>query len=160
MDHIFSPWRYSYVSATRSEGDCVLCGIAAAPRAEDRKRFVVARGRELYVVLNVYPYNSGHLMIVPFSHVARLNDLDASARGELVELTTRAEQVLGDVYHPEGLNVGLNLGRCAGAGIADHLHVHVVPRWGADTNFMTATGETRVLPEDLVTTWEKLHGRF
>lgn len=160
MDYLFTPWRFSYVAAPRPEGPCVLCSIGRAPSAADPESFVVHRGETCYVVLNIYPYNPGHLMVVPYAHVARLAQLGEAELGELMSLTARAEAVLESVYHPQGINIGMNLGVSAGAGIAEHLHLHVVPRWTSDTNFMTVTGETRVLPEDLPATWKKFHGRF
>lgn len=160
MDRLFSPWRYSYVSAAPQDGECVLCSIGGADPVEDPRHFVVSRHSGHFVVLNIYPYNSGHLMIVPYAHAARLTELDAAARAEMFEIASRAERLLFDVYRAEGVNLGMNLGRCAGAGIAAHLHLHAVPRWGGDTSFMTVTGETRVLPEDLHDTWRKLRGRL
>lgn len=160
MEHVFRPWRYAYVTRERKEDGCVLCDLAAADPREDEATFVVHRARSHYVVLNIYPYNTGHLMIVPFVHVARLADLPGEAMDEMGRLAARAEKVLAEVYQPDGINLGMNLGRSAGAGIADHIHLHLVPRWTADTNFVTVTGGTRVLPEDLHETWRKLQGRF
>ena len=160
MDHLFSPWRYAYVTSQPDGSGCILCRIADGDGSRDEERLVVARARHHFVVLNLYPYSSGHLMIVPYRHVARLGDLGDEALAELSSLAARAEAALGEAYRPEGLNMGLNLGRAAGAGIADHLHLHVVPRWAADTNFMTVAGETRVLPEELHETWRKLRESF
>jgi len=160
MDHLFRPWRYAYVTSERSDSGCVLCDIAAGDPAEDGAVFVVHRASHHYIVLNIYPYNTGHLMIVPLRHVARLSDLGSDALAEMSILAARAESVLAEVYRPDGMNLGMNLGRSAGAGIADHLHLHLVPRWSADTNFVTVLGDARVLPEDLPETWRKLRGRF
>jgi ATP adenylyltransferase len=160
MDHLFSPWRYAYVSSRKTEDGCALCALGSADPSTDEVGFVVARGRHHFVVLNIYPYNSGHLMIVPYRHVARLGGLGVEVLSEMAFIAARAEAALTEVYHPDGINLGMNLGQSAGAGIADHLHLHVVPRWAADTNFITVTGETRVLPEDLGATWRKLHGRI
>ena len=160
MDYLFTPWRFSYVASPRAEGRCVLCSIGASDPETDRRTFVLHRAEHCYLVLNIFPYNTAHLMIVPYGHVARLSQLAPSALAELARVAARAETVLEETYRPEGINVGINLGTCAGAGIAEHLHVHVVPRWASDTNFMTVTGETRVLPEDLPDTWNKLQGRF
>ena len=160
MDYLFTPWRYAYVSAARSGDGCVFCRIVTDVPARDEQSRVVHRGTLCFVVLNIYPYNSGHLMVVPNVHVPRIAALPTDARRELFDLAARAEAVLEEVYRPDGINLGMNLGSCAGAGIADHLHLHVVPRWSADTNFMTISGETRVLPEDLATTWQRLRGRF
>lgn len=160
MDHLFSPWRYAYVTAVRSEDGCVLCGLATGDESDDESGFVVSRTRHHFVVLNVFPYNSGHLMVVPNRHIARLSNLRDEERAEMGSLAARAEAALEAVYRPDGINLGMNLGTSAGAGIAGHLHLHVVPRWAADTNFMTVAGETRVLPEDLRETWRKLRGRI
>ncbi len=160
MDHLFSPWRYAYVTSVKDDGECVFCRLGGADPAMDSETYVLHRGRYHFIVLNVYPYTSGHLMIVPFEHVDRLSGLSGEAAAELIELTTRSEQVLDEAYRPEGINFGLNLGKCAGAGIEAHLHLHAVPRWFGDTNFMTAVGETRLLPESLEESWQRLAGRF
>jgi len=138
----------------------VLCELAEEEPSNDAASFILQRARHHFLVLNIYPYNTGHLMIVPYQHVGRLSALPAGAIAEMFDLATRVERVLEEVYRPEGINLGMNLGRCAGAGIADHLHLHVVPRWSGDTSFMTVSGATRVLPEDLTATWNKLQGRF
>jgi ATP adenylyltransferase len=160
MDYLFNPWRYPYVAKIDRQEGCVLCAIAEADSGEDASTHVVHRGEHHFVVVNVYPYNTGHLMVVPYVHVATLGDLDTAARAELIELAARSEALLQDTYHCQGMNIGVNIGRCAGAGIHEHLHLHLVPRWSGDINFMTVTGETRVLPESLDETWSKLHGRF
>ena len=160
MDHLFSPWRYAYVTSPKTDGGCVLCRIGSADPSGDEGGFVVARGLHHFVVLNIYPYNTGHLMIVPYRHVPRLAELGEEVLKEMALIAARAEAALSEVYRPEGINLGMNLGQCAGAGIADHLHLHVVPRWAADTNFITVTGETRVLPEDLHRTWQRLRGKI
>jgi ATP adenylyltransferase len=160
MDHLFRPWRFAYVTAARPPEGCVLCRIGSAAPEGDRASYVVTRERHHFVVLNVFPYNTGHLMIVPYAHVASLEELPAESLHEMAELARRAESALRAAYRPEGLNVGMNLGTAAGAGIAEHLHLHVVPRWNADTNFMTVAGESRVLPESLAETWAKLAGKL
>ena len=160
MDHLFTPWRYTYVSSDRPASGCVFCRLATQAAAEDEAGFVVHRAAECFVVLNIYPYNTGHVMVVPYLHSARLSELPARSRDELFELAARTERILYAEYHPDGMNLGMNLGRSAGAGIADHLHLHVVPRWAADTNFMTVSGDTRVLPEDLPRTWRRLQLAF
>lgn len=160
MDRLFRPWRYAYVTRERESESCVLCEIGRAPGAEDERRFVLHRAEHHFVVLNVFPYNSGHLMVVPYRHSARLADLPPDALSELARLAARSEDVLGTVYGPSGLNLGMNLGAAAGAGIDAHLHLHVVPRWTGDANFMSVAAETRVLPEALEDAWRKLHGRF
>jgi ATP adenylyltransferase len=135
----------------------VFCEAQAAPDAD---ALVVHRGRDCYVILNLYPYNSGHLMVVPARHVGTLSATTHEERCELMDLTRLAEQALTEAYKPQGLNVGMNLGRSAGAGIVDHLHVHVVPRWNGDTNFMTIVGDVRVLPEDIAETARRLRETF
>jgi ATP adenylyltransferase len=160
VDHLFSPWRYAYVTSPKTDDVCALCRIGSADPTSDESAFVIARGRHHFVVLNIYPYNTGHLMIVPYRHVPRLADLGDEILSEMALTAARAEAALSEVYRPEGINIGMNLGKCAGAGIADHLHLHVVPRWAADTNFITVAGETRVLPEDLLETWRRLRGRI
>jgi len=161
MDRLFCPWRYAYVTAPEPRGaQCILCELANRERSRDREGLVVYRADHYYVVLNRYPYNTGHLMIVPYRHVERLSDLPMQALPELSMLMARAEGNLAAEYHAEGINLGLNVGRFAGAGISRHLHAHVVPRWAGDTSFMTVTGETRVLPEALDDTWVKLRRRF
>jgi ATP adenylyltransferase len=160
MDHLFSPWRYAYVTSQKTEDGCALCRLGAADPSEDEAGFVVARARHLFVVLNIYPYNSGHLMIVPYRHVPRLPALGDEVLHEMGRLAARVEEAMEDAYHPDGINFGMNIGRSAGAGIADHVHLHVVPRWAADTNFMTVAAETRVLPEGLHETWRRLRGKI
>ncbi len=142
--------------ASAASAACIFC---AAPEA-GREDLVVARGRLCYVVLNLYPYNNGHLMVVPSRHVATLAATTVEEREELMRLTRFAEMALTEAYAPHGLNVGINLGKPAGAGVVDHLHVHVVPRWNGDTNFMSVVGEVRVLPEDLATTKQRLEPIF
>jgi ATP adenylyltransferase len=144
----------------RSErtGKCLFCTIVE--EKEDRKRFVLHRGRHWYVVLNTYPYNSGHLMVVCNRHVESLTELESDEARELTELLARSEEALRKSYRPDGINVGANLGRSAGAGIEGHLHVHLVPRWHGDTNFMTSIGETRVVSEDLNEAYRRLAEHF
>ena len=160
MDHLFSPWRYAYVSGSRGDNRCILCRLAGGEPSEDEPSLVLQRAEHHFLVLNLFPYNCGHLMIVPFLHVSCLSDLPTASLNEMARLTARAERVLVEAYQPEGINIGMNIGQSAGAGIADHIHLHVVPRWSADTNFMTVAGETRVLPEALHETWGRLRGRF
>lgn len=161
MDFLFSPWRFSYVTSVKEGNDgCVFCRLASSEATQDESSYVIHRAVHHFVVLNAFPYTSGHLMIVPYDHAARLSDLQRPGLEELMRLAAQSERVLDEAYHPGGINIGLNLGECAGAGIAGHLHMHAVPRWTGDTNFMTVTGETRVLPEDLHDTWLRLHGRF
>ena len=153
MDHLWSPWRYRYVS-TGPGGGCLFCDKAGS--ADDRGNFVVLRAQRNFILLNLYPYTNGHLMIAPYEHVATLAEAHPETLTEMMRLTARAEQALRELYRPGGINLGMNLGECAGAGVAGHIHMHVLPRWTGDASFMTTVGETRVLPEDLAATWEKL----
>jgi len=145
------------VTGTGDARGCVFCEAASA---DESGSLVVHRGRECYVILNLFPYNSGHLMVVPNRHIATLSSATHEERCEMMDLTQLAEQALTEAYKPQGLNVGMNLGRSAGAGIVDHIHVHIVPRWNGDTNFMTVVGEVRVLPEDISQTAGRLRAAF
>jgi ATP adenylyltransferase len=156
MDRLWSPWRLTYVTGGTSTAQCIFCEAAEAADAP----LVLHRGTHAFVILNLYPYNNGHLMIVPRRHIATLAEATADELQELIGLTRRSEIVLTEAYAPHGLNVGINLGKAAGAGLADHLHIHVVPRWSGDTNFMTVVGIVRVLPETLDATAEKLRPLF
>jgi ATP adenylyltransferase len=135
---------------------CIFCDKAAAGEAADRDNLILWRGAHTFAILNLYPYNSGHLMVVPYRHLAAVTMLTAAEYGELFAGLQRLVRVLDAVYRPDGYNVGMNLGRVAGAGIADHVHLHLVPRWSGDTNFMPVTGGTKVLPESLDQTWTRL----
>ncbi len=147
MDRLWTPWRLAYVTASGTDvPGCVFC--AAATRAE-AEPLIVFQGVTCFVILNLYPYNNGHLMVVPARHVGRLSALTPEELEEVMRLTRASEMALEERYHPHGFNMGLNLGKPAGAGVLDHLHMHIVPRWNGDTNFMTVVGETRVLPETL-----------
>jgi len=157
MDRLWSPWRMQYVTGTGDARGCVFCDALSSPDAD---ALVLHRGRACYVILNLFPYNSGHLMVVPNRHVAALSATTHEERCEMMDLTRLAELALTEAYKPQGLNVGMNLGRSAGAGIVDHIHVHVVPRWNGDTNFMTVVGEVRVLPEDIAQTARRLREEF
>jgi len=159
MDHLYSPWRYRYLTEPRP-ADADACVFCAQLTRSDEEALVVHRGAHNAILLNLYPYTSGHILIVPHAHVATLGGCAPEARAEMLELAVRAEAVLGAEYRPQGINVGLNLGEAAGAGIAGHLHLHVVPRWFGDANFMTVVGETRVLPETLEQTYRRLRGAF
>ena len=158
MDYLWTPWRYKYISTVGEAQECVFC--AAARFTRDNESLVVHRAKHNFIILNRFPYTSGHVMVVPYQHVATLEDVPDAALSELMLLARDTELVLRETYRPEGLNLGMNLGRCAGAGIAGHLHLHVLPRWTGDSNFMTVVGETRVVPEDLSVTWEKLRRGF
>ena len=146
MDRLWSPWRLEYVTSADQMTGCIFC--EARPSREPDS-LIVFEGRSCYVILNLYPYNNGHLMVVPRRHVATLVALSSDELQEVAVLTQRAETALTEAYQPHGINIGINLGKPAGAGVLDHLHVHVVPRWNGDTNFMTVVGNVRVLPEDL-----------
>jgi len=158
MDYLWTPWRYRYVTNAAKDDRCIFCEALALK--DDAKSFIVLRAAKNFVILNRFPYTTGHLMIVPFAHVADLSGCDAETLAEMMALARDAQLALAATYTPEGYNLGMNLGRCAGAGVAGHLHLHVLPRWGADTNFMTVTGETRVQPEDLKDSFEKLRRAF
>jgi ATP adenylyltransferase len=154
LDYLWSPWRYQYITGTSSKPSCVFCDIASS--AQDEENYVLYRGQHNYLVLNRYPYTSGHLMIVPFQHVASLAEAAVETASEMMTLARQAEEALREAYRPDGLNIGMNIGASAGAGVAGHIHLHVLPRWSGDVNFMTAISETRVLPEALDTTYRKL----
>jgi len=158
MDYLWTPWRYQYVTGTGDPEGCVFCRAAEADN--DKVWLVVCRGAHNLVILNRFPYTSGHVMVVPYLHVPSLEDLPDEALVEMIRLARQCEMHLRAVYRPDGLNLGMNLGKSAGAGITGHIHLHVLPRWTGDTNFMTVVGETRVVPEELEVTWEKLRKRF
>jgi ATP adenylyltransferase len=178
MNRLWSPWRLAYVtgnaagnSPSASESGCIFCAATAAlesppdsastdtppPSPAD---LIIARGRLCYVILNLYPYNNGHLMVVPMRHVGSLAAATGAELAELMELTRDAEMALTEVYQAHGINVGINLGRAAGAGVIDHVHIHLVPRWTGDTSFISVIGDTRVLPEDLHQTAQRLRPIF
>ena len=154
---LFAPWRYEYLVSEKPE-KCIFCEAAAS--ADDAASLVVHRGAEVFVLLNRYPYTNGHVMVAPYRHDAWLSRSTESTLGELIRTVARAERVLVDAYRTDGLNVGINFGSAAGAGIADHYHVHVVPRWKGDTNFMTVTGDVRIVPEELEYTRRRLQALF
>jgi ATP adenylyltransferase len=159
VDYLWSPWRYRYLTEPRSSTEtCIFCAMAAEHR--DEENLIVFRGNVNFVVLNRFPYTSGHLMIVPYAHAPLLTEISAEAAAEMMQLTRAAETHLRAIYHPDGLNFGMNIGESAGAGIAGHLHMHALPRWRGDANFMTTVSETRVLPEELPVTWRKLKEAF
>jgi len=185
MDQLWTPWRYSYVTTSDGAprpgiptqlaawpGDtgCVFCNLVKAvdyavergmPAEEaELAAGLVVRGKHCYICLNAYPYTSGHVMVVPYAHLDRLAGMTGEGAHEMMDLARATERVLEDLYRPHGLNFGMNLGKAAGAGVAGHLHLHALPRWAGDTNFMTTVGETRVLPEDLGTTWKRMREGF
>jgi ATP adenylyltransferase len=155
MEKLFSPWRLRYVTSGRKrDRGCVFCGAVRA--RQDRANLVLFRGRGNFVILNKYPYNNGHLMIVPFAHRPSLRYAEAADLDEMMALAVRCEGALRAIYRPTGINLGMNLGRSAGAGIEGHYHLHMVPRWDGDTNFMSVVHGTRVIPEALKTTYRRL----
>ena len=187
MDRLWTPWRYNYVSRAEPEArkgvphaleawpaefdkHCVFCNLIACSdyallhgmpvEAADRAALIVHRGEHCFLCLNAFPYATGHVLIVPYQHLDSLLGLPTPAADEMMRLAQDTEAILRSVYRPDGLNFGLNLGEAAGAGVADHLHMHALPRWRGDTNFMTVTAETRVLPETLDITWERLASAF
>lgn len=186
MDQLWTPWRYTYI--TQVDGDkqrqgvppelaawpgdkhCVFCNLIASadyavahgmPAEEaERAAHIVLRGQSCFICLNAYPYTSGHVMVIPFAHEASLSALPLETAREMMDLTQQTVRTLESAYSPHGINLGMNLGKAAGAGVAGHLHLHALPRWQGDTNFMTVIGETRILPETLDVTWEKMRAAF
>ncbi len=154
MDYLWTPWRYQYITNVDKTEGCIFCEKAA--ENDDQQALIVHRAQYCFVILNAFPYTSGHVMVVPYEHVDQLQKLSPEAAAEMMQLSQRLEGVLRSLYHPDGLNLGMNLGKAAGAGIAGHIHMHVLPRWVADANFMTVVGETRILPETL----EETHRRI
>jgi ATP adenylyltransferase len=160
VERLWTPWRREFIEGDNAKrSPCFLCDHAA-DSSHDRRNFVLARGHTVFVLLNLYPYNSGHLMVAPYQHTGDLANLEQPIAAELMAFTQRCVGVLGTAYSPDGFNLGMNLGRSAGAGVPDHLHVHVVPRWSGDTNFMPIVGDTKVLPESLDQTYERLEAHF
>lgn len=161
MQRLWSPWRSKYIASgvdSQAPG-CVFCSIAASPD-KDASNFVLHRGQHAFVLLNLYPYITGHLMVVPYLHTSEFDSVPKEITDEMMDLAKRAQTALREVYAPSGFNMGMNLGSAGGAGIADHIHIHLLPRWSGDTNFMTTVGESRVIPEALEVTYEKLKTRF
>ena len=161
MDVLWSPWRYDYItgSGAAQAGGCVFCDILKSS-ASDEEKFILKRAEFNFIILNIYPYGTGHLLIVPYAHVANLDQADKLTTDEMMDLMKRAQAALGEVYQPQGFNMGMNLGKSAGAGVAGHFHMHVLPRWSGDVNFMTSIGQTRTVPEALRTTYDKLIGKI
>ena len=158
MDYLWTPWRYTYVSSAGKAASCIFCALHRSE--DDHKALIVHRAQYNFIILNAYPYTSGHSMIVPYEHLDELHKLAPPAATEMMELTQRLETVLYEVYEPDGVNLGMNVGKAAGAGVAGHIHMHVLPRWVADSNFITVIGETRVLPELLKETYRRLKEKF
>ena len=159
MEHLWAPWRMEFIKGPKPAG-CVFCEAAAADPADDPAHLVLARTNLSLAILNRYPYNNGHLMVAPTAHLANLEDLPPAAAGDLTTLTQRSLRVLRRVLSPQGFNLGINAGKIAGAGVADHVHQHVVPRWDADTNFMPVVAETKVLNEHLTKSYQELRAGF
>jgi ATP adenylyltransferase len=153
MDYLWTPWRYAYITGADKPKGCIFCEL---PKEDDAKARIVHRGQSCFVILNTYPYTSGHVMVVPYAHLDELQKLPTEAAHEMMELSQRMETVLRMLYKPDGVNLGMNVGAAAGAGVAGHIHMHVLPRWVADANFISVVGETRILPETLETTWERI----
>jgi ATP adenylyltransferase len=154
---LWAPWRLEYIKGPKSD-ECIFCVKPAD--GDDRANYVVTRGTRCFVMLNAYPYNNGHVMVAPYEHVPTIEDLDDDALLDLMHLSQRSLQAIREAYSPDGFNLGVNQGAVAGAGVADHVHLHVVPRWGADTNFMPVVGDARVLPQSLEDSYATLSGLF
>ncbi len=157
MKHIWAPWRIRYIQAEKPAG-CFLCEKPA--REDDAASYILFRGEKNFVILNAYPYNPGHLLVATYRHVADLEKLTAEERHEHFDIVSRSTEILRRIYHPDGFNIGINLGRAAGAGLEDHVHTHIVPRWQGDTNFMAVAADVRVLPDALAAVYQKLAGEF
>jgi ATP adenylyltransferase len=163
MDHIFTPWRYAYITSSDRAPSCIFCDRAPSREAngqDDEHNLVIYRGQHCFVIANAFPYTSGHVMVVPYAHVDRLDLLPAAAATEMMALAQRLETALRDLYHPDGVNLGMNIGKAAGAGVAGHIHMHILPRWVADANFMSVIAETRVLPESLDVTARRIREKL
>ncbi len=158
MDYLWTPWRSTYMKEKKDKAQCVFCG--AAQSAEDARNLVIHRGQFCFAILNRYPYTSGHLMIAPYAHVSRLTAAEEAVTAEMMRFIRYAETAIQEVYSPDGLNLGMNLGEAAGAGIEQHIHMHVLPRWKGDANFMTSVGGTRIIPEMLEDTYAKVREAF
>lgn len=154
MDYLWTPWRYAFVTTAQQKHGCVFC--EKLKEDNDERAGIVHRGEHNFIILNAFPYTSGHVMVVPYEHTDELRKLSAPAAEEMMALAQKMEGILRDVYHPDGINLGMNIGKAAGAGIAGHIHMHVLPRWMADANFLSVVGETRILPETLDVTWKRL----
>ena len=157
MKKLWAPWRIEYITKDKSR-ECIFCSLPKLD--DDKKNFILFRGKHCFVIMNIYPYNSGHLMVSPYRHLACITKLDAKESLEMTEITKNSIQILREVNAPEGFNVGFNLGKSGGAGYDEHIHNHIVPRWTGDNNFMPALAETRVIPEHLEKTYDKLAPNF
>ena len=163
MDRLWTPWRYRYVAqdarADAERGECVFCRILDSG-SSDRENLIVHRAEDNFVILNRFPYAGGHAMVIPYAHLDTLAALPAPTLQELAALTQKLEGALRSLYKPDGMNIGMNIGRAAGAGVAGHVHMHAVPRWIGDANFASVIGETRIVPEELDVTWQRLAAAF
>ena len=158
MDHIFTPWRYAYITQMDKLSECLFC--TQLHMNDDARALIVHRGQHCFVILNAFPYTAGHVMIAPYDHVDQLQKLSAPAAQEMMVLTQKMEGILRDLYMPDGLNLGMNLGKAAGAGVAGHIHMHILPRWIADASFVSVIGETRLIPEALETTYQRIREKI
>lgn len=156
MDRLYTPWRREFIESADTSAACFLCGLPAADPGHDRDNLLLHRGQHGFAALNLYPYNSGHLLVAPYEHTGDFAGLSPAVAAELMALTQRCVALLQHTYRPHAFNVGMNLGKAAGAGVPDHLHLHVVPRWHGDTNFMPVVADTKVLPETLDQTYQRL----
>lgn len=160
VKRLWAPWRMSYIAEPKEDVGCVFCHAPAQPESEDKKNLILYRGKHNFIIMNLYPYNNGHLMVVPYKHTGDLCDLNDEESLEMMQLAQMALRVFKKAFNPEGFNTGFNLGKAAGAGIRQHIHFHVLPRWNGDTNFMPVIGETRVMPEHISDTYDKLRPLF
>ena len=157
MNYLWSPWRMEYIENNKADG-CIFCNVQSM--VDGTENLIVQRGEFSFVILNRFPYTSGHLMVIPFVHKPNLEELDSATRAEMMEFTSRCTTILRSIYGPQGFNVGVNIGEAAGAGVREHVHIHIVPRWMGDTNFMSSVGTTRVLPEALDDTYKRVKAAF
>jgi ATP adenylyltransferase len=157
MKYIWAPWRIQYIQGEKPEG-CILCAKPAEDK--DRENYILFRGRKNFIMLNSYPYNPGHLLIAPYRHTGKLEELTATERNEHFELVSRSIRILKEILKPAGFNIGANIGKVAGAGIEDHFHSHIVPRWQGDTNYIPVLADIRVVPQALLDTYDTLYGKF
>lgn len=161
MERLWAPWRMRYIESLGAPAsDCFLCDLPKLPAERDDETYILARGELAFAVLNLFPYNCGHLLVAPYRHEGDFGSVDAATHAEIASLTANSVRALTEVYDPQGFNIGINLGRVAGAGVPQHLHQHIVPRWGGDANFMTTVGQTKTLPESLEQTYARLRPRF
>ena len=158
MKRLWSPWRMKYIENHEKEEGCIFCNALA--KTDDKENLIIKRGEKAFVIVNLYPYTSGHIMVAPMEHQPSLEFLDPGTRAEMMELVSQSMVVLKKIYKPQAFNVGANIGEAAGAGVPDHVHLHIVPRWNGDTNFMSTLGETRVLPESLSETYQRIRETF